>query len=197
MPEAQDPKPISKSPIKPPKRVDDEATDAIAQAAMIADQYKNHIVIGLCLAILGVFGWRWWSGQKSLREAWAWEGLKEGATVQQLEKSVEAYADTGASPYLRLQLGKKFEEDGKFAEAKKVYDELQTLGEGHLAAQIARSRNADMRKEEEFLKVLPGKLQELAKNTPSALPVETNAGMGQQEAFGPPRDLMTTAEPPK
>lgn len=199
MPEAQEPKQTPKSPIKPAKRVvDDEATDAIAQAAMIADRYKNHIVIGLCLAILGVFGWRWWSGQKSLREAWAWEGLKEGSTIQQLENAVEAYKDTGASPYLRLELGKKLDEDGKFAEAKKVYDELQTLGEGHLAAQIARARNADLRNEEAFLKLLPGKLLELAKNTPSALPVETNQGMGQQEAFGPPRDLMTAADgPPK
>lgn len=195
MPEAEEPKPTTQPPTKRP--VDDEATDALAQAAMVADRYKNHIVIGLCLAILGVFGWRWWSGQKSLREAWGWQGLKEGATVQQLEKAVEAYADTGASPYLRLELAKKLQGEQKFADAKRIYDELQSLGESHLAAQIARVRSADMRKEEEYLKLLPGKIAELAKNTPPALPIETGVHMGQQEVFGPPRDMMTPVEPPK
>ncbi|GEM_PF-3928615 len=194
MPEAEEPKPTT----RPTKRVDDDvAEDAISQAADVVRRYQNHIVIATCLVILGVFGWRWWSGQKSLRESWAWQGLVEGATVQQLQKAVEAYADTGASPYLRLQLANTLHGEGKFAEAKKVYDELQALGSGHFAAQLARSRLSDLRREEEFLKILPSKLAELAKNTAPALPVEVNVHMGQQEAFGPPRDLMTPADPPK
>lgn len=194
MPEAEETRPTPKPPTK---RIDDEATDALADAADVVRKYQNHIVIATCLVILGVFGWRWWSGQKSTRESWAWQGLKEGATVQQLEQAVDAYRDTGAAPYLKLQLAKTLHEEGKLPEAKKLYDELQSLGESHLAAQLARGRITGLKKEEEFLKILPSKLAELAKNAPSALPLETPVHMGQQEVFGPPRDAMPPTDPPK
>ncbi len=194
MPEAEEPKPSTKTPKRP---AESAAEDAIGQATEIARKYQNHIVIGLCLAILGVFGWKWWSGQKSLKESWAWQGLKEGATIEQLEKAVEAYSDTAAAPFLRLQLAKTYHDEGKLAEAKKRYEELEATGGDHLAVQLARGRLRDLKKEEEFVKLLPGKLEELAKNAPPALPVEVNPNLGQQEAFGPPRDQMTPVEPPK
>lgn len=191
MPEAE------KSSTKGAKRPkDDVADDAIGRAAEIVRGYQNHIVIATCLVILGVFGWRWWSGQKAVRESWGWQGLREEATVDQLQKSVAAYADTAAAPYLKLRLAKLLHEEGKLEEAKTLYTEIGALGKDHLAAQLAGERLRELRADEDFLKILPSKLQELAKNAPSALPIELNLERGQQEEFGPPRDLMPPADPP-
>lgn len=221
------PEPEEKEGKKRPKEKDD-ATDALAHAADLVRKHENAIIVATCLVVLAIFGWRWWTGQRGGREASAWQTLgTEALTVEQLEKAVQQYEDTGAAPYLRMELGKKLHEAGKLAEAKKAYDEVMTVGEQHLAAQLTRGRLAELRREEDFLRQLPSKLAELAKNAPppviqeevepefgpsrkymqpsEAQPTPVPPGVEAKplppnpakDPLGPPRDLQAPVEPPK
>ena len=181
-----------------PSPPDDVAMDSVAQIADWARKYQNHIVVAVCLIVLLVFGKRWYDTQRAAKDASAWASLATSVSVAQLEKASEQYADTAAGTFLRFEYGHALEEDGKLDDAKRVYDELQRgPGKEGLAANLARARLHDLREDEVFAKQLPGKLAELAKNAPPALPVQVNTSLGQQESFGPPRDMMTQPEPPK
>ncbi len=177
---------------------DETAMDSVAQLADWARKYQNHIVVAVCLVVLVVFGKRWYDAQKASREASGWVALSTSVTVAQLEKASEQYADTPAGSFLRFEYGHALEDDGKLVEAKKVYEDLQQGAQSEgLAANLARTRLTDLKADEAFVKLLPGKLAELAKNAPPALPVQVNTQLGQQEPFGPPRDMMAPQEPPK
>lgn len=207
---------------------DEAAMDSVAQLAEWARKYQNHIVVAVCLVVLVVFGKRWYDAQKASREASGWNALSTAVSVDQLQKASEQYADTPAGSFLRFEYGHALEEADKVAEAKQVYEELQkgSQAEG-LAANLARSRLTDLKEDDKFAKLLPGKLAELAKNAPpppvqedvapefgpsrrymaptDSKPTPVPAGLQPlpappnplKEAFGPPREMMAAQEPPK
>ncbi len=165
--------------------------------------HQNPLLVGASLVVLvGSLLW-WLHARGESRTNSAWTELAGARTAEDIRKVADAYEDTDAAPFIRLQLAGALQREGKSDEAHTEYQKAADRMPSPVLAEMIKIARKDMEKNRAFrTQEVPKLLQEMKANHdshgrpgepggpagPQAPPGETGKKPGDAPAGGAAED---------